>query len=96
MLNQIIPAGAVFGNICNQLADNVKLMITREYKSLFCYSPLLAVVAGFPFCAHLQGNKLLDNIQHTVFLEYIFPQIRGRIAARVCWIACAAIVTSTI
>lgn len=41
-------------------------------------------------------DKLLNDIHHTIFLKYILPEVRRRIAIRVCRISFSAILSGTI
>ena len=59
MLNQIVLAYTIFPYIRHNFPNNIQLMITWKYQ---CF-------------LFLQIDKLLDNIQHTIFLKYIFPKV---------------------
>ena len=54
VLNKVVSACAVFRNICDELANHIELMITRENKAFLGYGLFLAVVANLLLGCNLQ------------------------------------------
>ena len=80
MLNQIVLARAVCTHIGNQLANDVQLMEARENQRL----------------AVLAVDELLNDVQRTVLLQHLLPQVGSGIAVRVGRITLAAVVASAV
>ena len=80
MLDEIVLPGTLLPHICHQLAYHVQLVIPGKNEGL----------------AILQTHELLQDVHHAVLLEHFFPEIRGKVAVGVGWVACAAVPPGTV
>ena len=74
VLNQIVFLAVVFYDICHQLAHGIELVIPRENQRFL--SNTLTSIRGF-LGLLLQENDFINQIQHRIFFEDIFPHIRN-------------------
>ena len=91
VLNQIIMAGAMFAYMADELPNHIQLMETREDKRLFLGNLDRLIVHNLFLVLDLQMDKPLENIHHAVLLEYLLPEIGGRIVILVRRIALAPV-----
>ena len=91
MLNQVVVARAVFGNMGHHLPHRVKLVIARKYQAFLFDDLFRAVGLELLFLRDLQMDELLQDIHHAVLLENILPEIGRRIPFRIGGISLAAV-----
>ncbi len=93
MLYEIIMPRAAFGDVRDKLSNDVELMIARKDQPLAFDELFVAVARSFLFDLNLKAEKLLENIQHAVFLKDFFPEIRGRVPVGIGRIPLASVAT---
>ena len=97
VLHKVVVSGAVLPHIPYQLPDNVHLVIAREDNGFLDDFLFGAVFQPNLFLLHLEADELLQNIQQTVFLENLSPQIGSHIVPiRAGRIACAAVLSGAV
>ena len=79
VLHQIIFAGAIGSDILDQLPHHIHLVIPGKDDGLLGDLLLGAVLLGDFLFLHLEADKLLENVQQAVLLQYVFPEVGGHI-----------------
>ena len=74
VFNEIVFLTVVFYDICHQLAHGIKLVISRENQR-FLGNTLTGIRVFLGLL--LQENDFINQIQHCIFFEDIFPHIRN-------------------
>ena len=92
VLNQIIFLAMVFCDICHQFAHGIELVIPGENQR-FLGDTLASIRVFLGFL--LQENDFINQIQHCIFLEDIFPHIRNIDAVFVVGVALAGVDSNT-
>ena len=92
VLNQIIFLAMVFCDICHQFAHGIELVIPGENQR-FLGDTLASIRVFLGFL--LQENDFINQIQHCIFLEDIFPHIRNIDAVFVVRVALAGVDSNT-
>ena len=92
MLNQIVFLAVVFHYIRHQLANGIELVIPGENQRFL--SDTLAGVRIF-LCLFLQKNNFVNQIQHRIFFENVFPHIGNINAVFVVRVTLAGVNTNT-
>ena len=88
VLNQVIFLAVVFYDIFHQLAHGIKLMITGENQRFLGHTLTgIRVFLGLL----LQEYNFINQIQHCIFFEDIFPHIRNIDAVFVVGVALAGV-----
>ena len=90
-------AGAVFFGMCYQLADNIQLMVTGENQLFGNIDLGLAVGHNGLLGFFLIADEFLQDVQKTILLQHILPQIGGHIATgRILGVAGTAVHTGAV
>ena len=92
VLNQIIFLAMVFCDICHQLAHGIELVIPGENQR-FLGNTLTGIRVFLGF--FLQENDFINQIQHCIFFEDIFPHIRNIDAVFVVGVALTRVNSNT-
>ena len=92
MFNEIVFLAVVFYDVCHQLAHGIELVIPRENQR-FLSNTLTSIWVFLGLL--LQENDFINQIQHRIFFEDIFPHIGNIDAVFVVGVALARVNANT-
>ena len=88
VLDQIVLRRAVDGDVSENLADGVELMIARENQGFPALRLARQVVLLF---LHFEEHELADQFQHGILSQDVFPHVGNTVLVRVNGIALAGV-----
>src|SRR6266446_4005163 len=91
MLNEVVAARPLAARRSDDLPDNVELVVAREDHRLLSNPALAALAVVDLVLLLLHEHEVPQDVEETVALEHVLPEVAGAVAGGILWVALAAL-----